>query len=72
MHREKSRLFGLIGATGPSKSPNEGVTESGLLAAVKTTGKRDNSIPFSLLYFSAKDKTQHAGNAKNIPYQWKK
>lgn len=48
------------------------VTESGLLAAVKTTGKRDNSIPFSFPYFSAKDKTQHDGNARNTPYQWKK
>lgn len=44
-----------------------GVTDSGLLAAIKTTGNRDNSIPFPLPYFSGKDKTQHAGNAKNIP-----
>lgn len=65
---KKKSLLRLIGAKGPSESPNDESRTQVCRLLWERPGNGDNSIPFRFPYFFSKDKTQHAGNTQNMLY----
>lgn len=61
-------LLGLMEATGPSTSLNEGSGNQVCELLYKMTGNKDNTIPFFGFHISAV-KIRVAANAKNAPYK---